>query len=575
MQPHEQRSSAFPRVRFGLLLESAVVPRWIRRSVDALITGGDAELALLIQAPGGGSSPAFDSWQPGSRRPRSLAVAPWLVALLGRTLWRCDALRPADISDLIAGAPSVLALPGSRGVPSLELTDAGRSLAGDARLDFILDGRTVQGAALSADLARWGVWSLHQGDSTRQPSQPPWFWELHDGEDVIDVALIQAGMASGERRLLRQGTFATVAGSYAGTINRALLASALFPAAACRQLRLTGGGTVDPPRLPREQPPHQRPLPGPVAVARLLARLLGRRLASMWRLAMRHDHWNIGYLETRVEDLAQGRAIPAVKWAPERRGRYAGDPFGWEHGTGIEVLYEDYRHATGTATIASVHLDGHRRWGRPSPALDIGTHLSYPFIVSRDGRRLVVPESSRSGAITAYLAQDGQGLERESVLLARGDLADATLVWHDSRWWLFAVRSGAIDPDTELMLFHARDLGGPWIEHPANPVKVDVRSARPAGPLFHSGGRLYRPGQDCASTYGSRVRIHRVLTLTEDAYAEEETGIVEPQPDGRYPLGLHTLTGVGPITLVDGKRAIWSLAATRRVVLQRLGRWHG
>ena len=41
------------------------------------------------------------------------------------------------------------------------------------------------------------------------------------------------------------------------------------------------------------------------------------------------------------------------------------------------------------------------------------------------------------------------------------------------------------------------------------------RLRRPAGPLFRSGGILYRPSQDCSFTYGHSVSINRVDALTE------------------------------------------------------------
>jgi hypothetical protein len=187
-----------------------------------------------------------------------------------------------------------------------------------------------------------------------------------------------------------------------------------------------------------------------------------------------------------------------------------------------------------------------------------------------EGRRMMVPEARASGSVAIYELSGGeQSWRLHALLLERADISDPTLVWHDSRWWLFGVRNGSVDPDTRLMLWFAHDLTGPWMEHPSNPVKTDVRSARPAGPLFRSNGQLFRPAQDCSSSYGARVRILRVVTLTEDDYEEEETGVVEPRDAGPYPLGLHTVTGLGPITIVDGKRATWSISATRRVVSQR------
>ena len=87
-----------------------------------------------------------------------------------------------------------------------------------------------------------------------------------------------------------------------------------------------------------------------------------------------------------------------------------------------------------------------------------------------------------------------------------------------------------------------------------NPVKCDLRSSRPAGPLFAHEGALYRPAQDGSITYGGAVAVNRVVTLTPTEFAEETINVLRPEPSGPFPHGLHTLTGVGGVTLVDGKR---------------------
>jgi hypothetical protein len=52
---------------------------------------------------------------------------------------------------------------------------------------------------------------------------------------------------------------------------------------------------------------------------------------------------------------------------------------------------------------------------------------------------------------------------------------------------------------------HADTITGPWIPHARWPVKIDIRGARPAGMMFNLDGRLFRPAQDCAETYGAGI----------------------------------------------------------------------
>ena len=67
-------------------------------------------------------------------------------------------------------------------------------------------------------------------------------------------------------------------------------------------------------------------------------------------------------------------------------------------------------------------------------------------------------------------------------------------------------------------------------------------------------GVLHRPGQDSSLTYGGRVVFHRVLELSPTAFREEAVRTVGPITNSAYSKGLHTVSAVGDVTLVDGKR---------------------
>ena len=60
--------------------------------------------------------------------------------------------------------------------------------------------------------------------------------------------------------------------------------------------------------------------------------------------------------------------------------------------------------------------------------------------------------------------------------------------------------------------------------------------------------------------------INRVHTLTPTAFGEEPIAFVEPDADGPYPDGLHTLSAVGGMTLIDGKRLQLAPAEWRRMI---------
>ena len=53
----------------------------------------------------------------------------------------------------------------------------------------------------------------------------------------------------------------------------------------------------------------------------------------------------------------------------------------------------------------------------------------------------------------------------------------------------------------------------------------------------------------------------RVNRLTPTEFEEEVVTTVRPDPHGRFPHGLHTLSAVGSATLIDGKRLVFVPAA--------------
>jgi len=63
--------------------------------------------------------------------------------------------------------------------------------------------------------------------------------------------------------------------------------------------------------------------------------------------------------------------------------------------------------------------------------------------------------------------------------------------------------------------------------------------------------------------------INRVVRLTPTQFAEEPTATVEPFSESPFPDGIHTLSGVGAITLIDSKRHRFVPSAIPYVIRNR------
>lgn len=199
-------------------------------------------------------------------------------------------------------------------------------------------------------------------------------------------------------------------------------------------------------------------------------------------------------------------------------------------------------------------------------------HLSYPCLVQSQGQIYCVPEQAESKSIILYRAIDFPlRWERLCPLLSGIEAVDSTLFQHGGYWWL-AYTDASIDRNGRLMLWYASALTGPWLPHALNPVKIDPRCSRGAGPPFEYRGALIRPSQDCSVTYGAKIVFNRIITLTPDLFREEVIGELRPDPAGPYSRGLHTIAYDGSVAIVDGMRSLLDLTALLAKVRGRLRR---
>jgi hypothetical protein len=111
--------------------------------------------------------------------------------------------------------------------------------------------------------------------------------------------------------------------------------------------------------------------------------------------------------------------------------------------------------------------------------------------------------------------------------------------------------------DTHLYAAFSRELTGPYTFHPNNPVKTDVRSARPAGTPFYCDNSLYRPAQDCSLTYGGKIVVQRISKLSPETFEEEPVKVIGPFRNTSFSRGIHTLACAGDHTVVDGKKYVF------------------
>lgn len=274
-------------------------------------------------------------------------------------------------------------------------------------------------------------------------------------------------------------------------------------------------------------------------------------------MGLRKDIWRVGIVNSPLSTiLAQGTlaGLPVTWTPPMRRYCFRADPFGlWRDGR-LHVFVEDYDYRVRIGSIdvliydASLTLTAHRK------VLQTPWHLSYPYVFEAEGETWMLPEAYRSGRLTLYRCKRFPDQWEEATVIDLGaDIAiDATPFFHNGLWWLFY--ACATRPIGALHVAYAKSLTGPWHHHPANPVRLDVASTRPGGTPCVVNGKLVLPVQDCTQTYGGAIRPLTFDELTpERIVTHAGSPIRRPDSYAPYTEGMHTLSAVGNVTLIDAK----------------------
>ncbi|MGH9030599.1 MAG: glucosamine inositolphosphorylceramide transferase family protein [Acidimicrobiia bacterium] len=479
---------------------------------------------------------------------------------------RSAALGQVDLSNELDAATVLRARVERRGKWSEHFSDDDLATIRDHAPDIILRFAygIIRGQIL--DIAPFGVWSFHHGDIERYRGGPPAFWEIDRDDHVTGAVLQRLTDRLDGGVVLQQGWFATVKHSYVRNLDRVLFGGAHWPAQMCREVLAGRTSRTAAPPTTSHAPIDHNPTTG--QMVGFVGRLGRNWLKGQTRSIVLTDRWRIGVVDAPIADVAQhGAADPRWIAAGVPRCEYVADPFP-DPSTG-SVLAEHFSYRSRQGRL--VRIDPREASPRMQPVdAPIAAHASYPFTLVADGRSLCFPQIAGDAGVQSFELTD-RGLRTMRLLVPDVHAIDPTLVQHDDHWWLFFT-DGDRGPMSHLHVWHARALGGPWEPHLANPVKVDVRSARPAGTPFVVGGALHRPAQDCSVTYGGGIVVNRIERLTPHEFEERPVSTLRPHGTWAGATGCHTLSSVDDRTLIDAKWAEICPVATVGELRARIGR---
>ena len=516
-------------LRLLLVTAGRTIPNWLYQCLRAVEQSRAATLVLVLQA---------DQAERGSRgsvlsRLRSFSF--WLYKKLDRYLFRSspDALAPIDVRS---------ALPNCRVVEAAELPE---------RVDVVLDPFSVTSDGRLADLARYGVWSTTFGPSGDARTQSaPGFWEVIEGRPSTETRLCIHRKGADRRVSLYVSVAPTDRRSTSRNQNH--IYWKMSAALTSNIQRLWADPEAFLQRLeaaaPFEASGSPSLVPGNLAMLRAGSSLIRRYVADTGMRTLYREQWALAYQHGGGDHLV----MEAFRKLMPPRDRYWADPFPVQVGSDYYLFHEEFRFAIGKGSIVLTVVGDTASLARPVPVLEQEYHLSYPFVFQWDGEFFMIPQTA-SHRVELYRCVDFPAhWKLERVLLSGLTASDPTPAFLFGRWWLFATvpAYGATRNHDELHLFHADSPLGPWTPHRNNPIKSDVRSARPAGRIFESHGQFLRPAQDCSERYGYAVSINRILQLDPETYREVEVEKILPNWEPNV-VGVHTFNRAADMTVID------------------------
>lgn len=381
---------------------------------------------------------------------------------------------------------------------------------------------------------------------------------LHKGDGFTEVNVVAQNTLTGKASSFK-GCFKTIPHSYQQTLELAiggtigLLVQAVM---SCTQdsFNEATGTTIE------LNPTGSNQLPSD-SIKSCIKKVRLAGIRKRFQQAFTIDRWNIGIIDAPLDEVALSTNKKwAVSWLDESGGTvFRADPFGITAAEEPVILFEHMQNGRGR-----IHA---LKRGKTSPLLaKEDTHFSYPYTFIDEGITYLVPESSRERGLWIYPIDTLSLNLGEPIHLPLGIHAvDPSIIKYNNRWWLFCTDRAAKGADTRLHLFFAERPTGPWTPHNLNPVKTDIRSARPAGHLFIHEGILYRPSQDSSIAYGGRIIINRIDEIDTDRFSETPINIITPENlTGRYNRGTHTISALGNKTCIDGKRKVFHPFALHR-----------
>jgi len=559
------KNKAVLSMRFGILCNGTHFQMWQFETIRHLISGGHTCSLLIMNA-----NPVQHSGFIG--KIRNYPYSKLLYRIWFRYMMKPNAKKEIDISEFYQDIPAISCITSKKGYAAY-FNEKDVHFIQSAKLDFILrfGFGIIKGEILEA--AKYGIWSYHHDDDRKYRGVPTGFWEIMF-DDPVNAAILQRltdQLDSGI--ILRKAFFSTINHSWQANLDNLLKSSTEWPLQVCTDIE---NGNSDFLSVKNSPGTAIYKLPGNAKMFRFLLKVATQKIKFHFRDLFLTEKWNIGIIPVGVDKfLCTGEfSIPEPVWLNINRKKsvYHADSFGFVKEGKYHVICEEYDYKTAKGLLISLQIDKESfRILKKTPALEKPYHLAFPYLFEYEGDSYCLPESSEGGNLDLYRYDTGTGkLIFEQTLVENLQAVDPTLFFHNKYWWLFF--TDKVSTNERLHIWYSDSMRGPFSPHANNPVKVDIRSSRPAGIPFVLNGKLFRPAQDCTIRSGRRICINEVITLSETAFIEKEHTLLNTAPGSGFTDGMHTFCVSDRAVIVDGKRECFIWAAFVRKLKRKFSK---
>ncbi|MBN2046665.1 MAG: hypothetical protein JW750_02380 [Anaerolineaceae bacterium] len=521
-----------PKIRFGILLHSTELPAWAIHALKAVAAAGDAECRALILTKDG--KPTASTHGPFYDRLHALDHRLFASAPYART--------PVDLRPLYPD------------LPIIQINTLDDLCLINSSIDLLLqfNGDLPQTELL--DASAFGLWTY----SPEHAEHPFGFWEVAEQAPETTASLYAVTREQPSPEIIDQAALQTHPHSPAQNRDFIHWASAAFLPRQLRRLRELGAEQFYRESRAKYAAPAVPPksIPNRQQMIKETLKLGSRVLRRSIQKACFHDQWRLLYQfdahpPFHFETFSEIKPPPDRMWADPHVIAAYGKYF---------IFIEEMIFSKQRGHLAVMEMDEEGNYTAPVPVLEKDYHLSYPFVFQDENTYYMIPESAENRTIDLYECESFPTRWKHKMTLMSDVLAlDTTLLHAYGKWWMFtalAANEGAF-PQTELYLFHADHfLTAQWMPCALNPIKSDIKSARPAGQCFRDGDKWFRISQDCSGRYGYGFNISEIIELSASHYAEEVRQKVVPDWNKAY-LATHTFSTSSRLTVIDCLTRRW------------------